>query len=597
MKLIIQQPVTVIVGVVLVLIAGLIALDRIPIQLTPNVEDTIISVSTLWEGASPEEIEREIIEKQEEKLQGIANLRAMTSASSQGGGTIRLEFKVGTPKETALREVSDKLREVPSYPDGVDEPVVEASDPENRDYIAWIIFGSSDDGYDVRTLQDFAEDRIKPILERVAGVSEIQVLGGRERETQVRFDPVRLAQFGITPDDFVTAIQRTNRNVSAGELNDAKYSVRVRTVAQYESVQDVENTVIAYTEAGPVFVKDVAEVVETYKEAWGFVRSKGRQVIAINAQREVGTNVMQVMDGLKSAIAQLGTPGGTLDSKAAQLQLDGDLTLTMVYDQTVYIDDALSLVQNNIWLGGGIAIVVLLAFLRSIRSVAIIALAIPISVIGAIVVLVALGRSVNVISLAGMAFAVGMVVDNAIVVLENIFRHLEMGKTPREAAYDGAREVWGAVLASTLTTIAVFIPILLIEDEAGQLFRDIALAICAAVGLSLIVSMTVIPTAAARVLRTRTRKKTKDTPPRKPRILPLRAIIGLWRAVTSPSRTIAAIIYFINGSWLARLAIVAILTAVSVVGTVSLMPPADYLPQGNRNLVFGLLIPAAGAQR
>jgi len=192
----IQQPVTVAVAVVLTIMAGLVALGRIPIQLTPNVEDTIVSVTTMWEGASPAEVEQELVDKQEEKLQGIANLRNMTSKSQQGMGQIKLEFNVGTDKAEALREVGDKLREVPDYPENVDEPVVEASDPENRDYIAWIIFGTTDPNLDVRTLQDFAEDRIKPMLERVPGISEIGVLGGRERETQIRFDPSLLAQRG-----------------------------------------------------------------------------------------------------------------------------------------------------------------------------------------------------------------------------------------------------------------------------------------------------------------------------------------------------------------------------------------------------------------
>jgi HAE1 family hydrophobic/amphiphilic exporter-1 len=423
----IREPVTVTVGVILILVAGLLALQSIPVQLTPNVEDTIIAVTTSWEGASPEEVEREIIEEQEEKLQGLANLRAMTSESSQGSGVIRLEFAVGTRKETALREVSDKLREVPDYPDNVDEPVIEASDPENRDFIAWIVFGSTDPDLDIRTLQDFAEDRIKPRLERVKGMSEVNVLGGRERETQIRFDPVRLAQFGVTPTQLVNAIQRTNQNVSAGAVADAKFDVRLRTISQYESIYDVEDTIIASTDSGPVYLRDVAEVVETYKEPRGFVRSKSRPVIAINAQKEVGTNVLEVMEGLKAVVAKAGAPGDLLSSEARRRGLDGELYLELVYDQTIYIDDALMLVRQNLWLGGALAVLVLLLFLRSVRTVGIVALAIPISVVGAVVVMVALGRSINVISLAGMAFAVGLVVDNSIVVLENIYRHLEMG--------------------------------------------------------------------------------------------------------------------------------------------------------------------------
>jgi HAE1 family hydrophobic/amphiphilic exporter-1 len=516
----------------------------------------------------------------------------MTSESRQGQGNIRLEFKVGTPKAEALRVVSDKLREVSNYPENVDEPIVEPTDFENRDFIAWIIFNTTDPSLDLRNLQDFAEDRIKPALERIEGVSEIGVLGGRERETQVRFDPVLLAQRGVTPTELVNALQGTNVNVSAGELNDAKSAVRVRTISRYETVDDVERTVIKFTEGGPITVRDVAEVVESYKEPFTFVRSKGERVIAINAQREVGSNVMKVMEMLRQEIQRLNAPGGLLETQARLLGLDGKLSLTVVYDQTVYIDDALALVRSNIWIGGLLAIGVLLVFLRSIRSVGIIALAIPISVVGAVVAMVALGRTVNVISLAGMAFAVGMVVDNAIVVLENIYRHIELGKRPMQAAYDATKEVWGAVLASTLTTLVVFIPILLVQEEAGQLFRDIALAICAAVGLSLIVSITVIPTAAARLLKPVAAKKAPHEVRHHGRIH--RAIHRLGHVLDGFSGLVSRLVYKLSGSVLASILIVAGLTVASIVGTWLLMPPSDYLPTGNRNLVFGLILPPPG---
>ncbi len=580
-SLVIKQPVTVAVGVILTIIAGVLAVSRIPVQLTPNVEDTIVSVRTFWEGASPWEIEQEVIDPQEEKLQGIAGLKHMTSSSTQSSGSIRLEFQVGIPKEEALRRVSDKLREVPEYPEHVDEPVVEASDPQNKDYIAWIVFSTTDPQLDIRTLEDFANDRIKPAIERMPGVSEVNVLGGRQREVQIRFDPVKLAQRRITPSALVAAIAGTNRNISAGRVADGSADVRIRTIGQYESVEQVASTIIAHVDGVSVQLGDVAEVVETYKEPVSFVRSKGRPVLAINVQREFGSNVMAVMAGVKRAIADMNQPGGLLEAEAAKRHLNGKLVLEQVYDQTVYIDQALALVKSNIWIGGALAVLVLLLFLRSLRSVGIIALAIPISIVGAFVVMVLMGRSINVISLAGMAFAVGMVVDNAIVVLENTFRHLEMGKSPMQAAHDGTREVWGAVLASTLTTIAVFIPILLIREEAGQLFRDIALAICAAVGLSLIVSITVIPAAAARVLRGRDADAQYHS----------------WRPFRVFSLIPAAIahmVYKASGSWLVRIIVVLVLTVGSIWGSSRLLPPADFLPTGNRNLIFGLVIPPPG---
>ncbi|MFT7664221.1 MAG: HAE1 family hydrophobic/amphiphilic exporter-1 [Planctomycetota bacterium] len=568
----VRQPVSVAVGVLLILLGGMVAFQRIAIQLTPNVEDTIVSISTFWEGASPHEMEQEVVDRQEDKLQGISGLKGMTSKSQQGVGIIRLEFAVGTPKEVALREVSEKLREVPEYPDGVDEPVIEASDPDTKDYIAWVVLRSTDPDLDIRDLLDFTVDRVVPIFERIPGMAEVAALGGREREVQVQFDPAELALRGIGVDQVVSAIQRTNQNRSAGAMEEAKSDVRVRLVSKYNDVRRVEDTVVAESEAGPIWVKDVATVVETFKEPRTFVRSRGEPVIAINFQREIGSNVMEVMQRMQKEIERVNLPGEILDRRAKELGLVGTLALAQVFDQTVYIDDALALVRNNIWIGGALAILVLLLFLKSFRSAGIIALAIPISVIGAVVLMVSLGRSVNVISLAGMAFAVGMVVDNAIVVLENIYRHLELGKGPIEASIDGTREVFGAILAATLTTVCVFIPILLIEEEAGQLFRDIALAIVASVSLSLIVSITVIPTSASRLLRTRSSASSKP---------------GRF----SPTRMIGDLVYWLCGSTLARLALVILFATGAVMGTLALMPPADYLPVGNRNLFFGLMIP------
>ena len=585
-RLSIKDPVTVAVGVILVLLAGVLAIQRVPIQLTPNVEDTVISVSTTWEGASPREIEQEIVDKQEEKLQGLSSLKALTSQSLQGVGTIRLEFGVGTDKDIALREVSDKLREVPDYPDNADEPVVEDSDPENRDYIAWIIFSTTDPDFDMRTMQDFALDRMKPAMERIAGVSEVNALGGVERELQIRFDPLDLAHRGVTSTQLVSAIQGANRNVSAGQLAEGKSNVRVRTIGQYESVLDVEQTVIASTDGGPVRIGDVAQVIETYKEPTGFVRSRGKEVLALNVQREIGSNIIEVMRGVRAEVDRMNAPGGMLDAEARRIGLNGELNLKQVFDQTVYIDSAIALVRSNIWLGGGLAVLVLIIFLRSVRSVAIISMAIPISVIGAVVALVAMGRSVNVISLAGMAFAVGMVVDNAIVVLENIFRRLEMGESPKVAAYNGAREVWGAVVASTLTTVAVFIPILLIQEEAGLLFRDIALAIIAAVAISLVVSITVIPSAAARFLKPINHEKK----PHKH----LKFLFAMAAPLHKAPDWIAAIIYKLCSSWIARIALAIVMIVGSLVAALALLPPSDYLPKGNRNLVFGLIIPPSG---
>ncbi len=582
----VRQPVTVVVCITLVMLAGFLALRRLPIQLTPTVSSTVVSVSTFWEGASPSEVERSIVEKQEEKLQGVANLIQMTSVSNQSSGRVRLEFAVGTDPDDAVREVSDKLRQVQSYPPNVDQPVVEASDPENRDYISWIVLaggagavGADGKPFDIRTLQDFAEDRIKPRLERVPGVSEVGVLGGRERELQVRFDAERLAQRGLVVDDLVSALAAANRNASAGTVRESKSEVVVRAMGQFESTEAVGSVVVAMQEGRAVRVSDIADVLVTYKKPTGFVRSSGAPVIAINVQQEVGSNIVEVMRGVRAAIAQLNADGGVLATESTRRGLAEPLALRMVYDQTTYIDDALALVRTNIWQGGVLALVVLFVFLRSWRALLIIGVSIPISIVGTVVVLLALGRTVNVISLAGLAFAVGMLVDNSIVVLENIWRHMERGKTAMRSAIDATSEVWGAVLASTMTTVVVFVPILLIEDEVGQLFRDIAIALSVSVALSMIVSITVVPMTASRLLRPHSTAKAA----------------ALARGpIERLSTLVARSVYRLARFRAVALTVVVVLTVLSIGGSSALMPPQDYLPRGNRNLVFGLILAPPG---
>jgi len=582
-RLCIQRPVGVAVAALLLVLAGLLAVVTVPVQLTPNVDTTVITVSTFWEGASPAEIEREILIEQENFLKGVSNLRKITSVAQQSSGTVRLEFIVGADKDDAFRQVSDKLREVPSYPDGVDNPVVTAGDQQSRDYIAWILLTCADPDFDTREAYDFAYDHIKPYLERVDGLSEVRVLGGREREVQIRIDADALAARQVSMSEFVSALRRENVNVSAGQLPEGKRDVRFRVVGEYEELEQIRLTVVAHRDGVPVRVRDLGEVVQTFKEPTSVVRSKGRTVLALNVQREPGANVLSVMDGLKRALGELNGSGGLLESETRRLALAKPFVLEQVYDQTIYIYNALELVRSNIYIGGALAAICLLLFLRSFRATLIIALTIPVSIVGAFLALQLLGRNVNVISLAGMAFAVGMVVDNAVVVLENTYRRRQMGDSAPRAALRGAGEVWAAILISTLTTVIVFIPVLTVQEEVGQLFRDISLAICAAVLLSLIASITIIPPAAARLLKADLRSASPKAN-RNP-------VARFGGAVQS---LYAAFLDVALGSWVLRLAVVSGLALAAVVGAVVLTPPSSYLPAGNRNLIFAFLIPPPG---
>ena len=588
----IEQPISVAVAVLLSVFAGLLAVTRVPIRMTPEVESVVVSVVTNWESASAEEIESDIVEEQEKVLGEVTGLKAMTSTSAAGQGTVRLEFETGTEIGGALAEVLQKLDEVPGYPDGVLQPVVEPVDPESVDYISWIGLASTDPEFDPARLYDFMERRMRPRFDRVPGISQVGIRGAVQSELHIIVDPVAMANRRITYSQLQAAIVGANVDVSAGRIEEGKRDIRVRATGRFQSPEDVMKMVISRDMSGPVYLGDIATVEESYKEPTSWARARGYQMPFFNFQLERGANLLETMGALLAEVDALNAPGGLLEKKSQQLGLNGKLELVVTYDSTTYVRDAVSLVRSNLLLGGVLATFTLLFFLRSFRSVGIIAIAIPVSVIASFVVLVALGRSINIISLAGLAFAVGMVVDNAIVVIENIYRHLEMGKRAPRAALDGAKEVAGAVLASTLTTLAVFFPILLIQETAGQLFRDIALAIMAAVGLSMIVSITVIPVASGRILH----RSDVDDSGAKTRIGKFfeRLFRPMVRFVEALPAWVTSIVSVGTKTWPRRIVVIAVFTLVTILGTRILLPPLDYLPSGNRNVVFGLLFPPPG---
>ncbi|MGK0189327.1 MAG: HAE1 family hydrophobic/amphiphilic exporter-1 [Verrucomicrobiales bacterium] len=596
----IQQPISVAVGVAVCLLGGILALTKVPVQMNPDVDSVVIAVSTQWENASAEEIESDIVEEQEKVLGSVPGLASITSNSQAGQGNIRLEFKTGTDIADAMAEVLQKLDEVPGYPNAVLQPVVLDIDPESTDYIAWIGLASTDPDFDGTTLYDFMERRLRPRFERLPGIAEVGIRAARASEVQIRIDPVALAQRGITYGQLIDALRTANANFSGGQLPDGKRNVRIRATGRFEDPQSVEDLIVRRDASGPIYLRDLAEVVDTYKESKNWARARGQTMPFFNYQLQRGSNLLETMDAIKAEVAAMNAPGGILEEHARQLGINGNFELVQTYDSTTYVRDAIDLVQSNIIIGGILATLTLLFFLRSLRTVGIIAIAIPISVIGAMVILVSLGRSINIISLAGMAFAVGMVVDNAIVVIENIFRHLEMGKKPLRASIDGTNEVAGAVVAATMTTLLVFIPILLIQETAGQLFKDIAYAIIASVGLSLIVSVTVIPTAAARVFKQKT-AEASDKPSLFDRIFGNPVLRALARPLV-PLRVLferlpdytADLVGKIITRWSLRLSVIFVFIFGTMVGIKLLLPPLDYLPLGNRNVVFGLLIPPPG---
>ncbi|MDA8017660.1 MAG: efflux RND transporter permease subunit [Thermoanaerobaculia bacterium] len=582
----IRSPVKTAVAVLLLSLFGLIAVFQIPVQLTPTVEEPQITVQTFWPGASPAEIEREIVDEQEEQLKGLDGLVKMSSSSQDSTGTINLLFEVGSDKNANLLRVSNRLEQVPVYPSEAQKPIILTSDP-NQNALAWMILvpsGETPFADEIWTLHDFVDDHIKPALERVPGVSQSAFFGGREREMQVIVDPANLANHQVALTDLAAAIDRENRNFSGGDFSEGKRRYVVRTIGEYGSPEEIGELVVVIRDGVPIRVRDLAEVRLDYRKPQAKIFYRGDQMMAINVIREPGANILDVMDGVRETVASLNR----------ELLSDNGLKLQLVFDQTDYVHSAIGLVQQSLVIGSILAVIALLLFLRSRTSTFIVAAAIPISVVGTFLVLKLLGRTLNVISLAGLAFAVGMVVDNSIVVLENIYRHRQMGKSRRRAAHDGAVEVWGAVLASTLTTVAVFLPILFVEEEAGQLFRDIALAISSGVSFSLLVAMTVIPSLSAKILDTANEPEANEEDPEEAESRSFQNLWGWSSKVGKIADSIAASVGWICRTTTRRLMVVGSFTLASVLFSVMLMPKAEYLPLGNMNFVFGFALPPPG---
>ncbi len=550
------NPVAVAVGCILLVIFGLISLSRLPVQMTPNIDRPSITVSTGWRAASPAEIESEIIEPQENQLRDVPGLQRMQSSASQGRGSITLEFGVDADINRALIEVINRLNQVQRYPADASEPTVRVGSDQFGDTIAWFsIRPLPGNDRPIIEYQDFVEEIIKERLERIPGVSSANPRGGRPFEVRITFDPFRAAAIGV---DLTRIGQRLGQNadVSGGFQEVGRRQYTLRFAGQYQ-IADLQNLVLDWRDGRPVFLGDVANVERVMRDNTGVMTQNAGPSISMNVIAEPGVNVLEVMAQLRTTVADL---------EESHLRPAG-LYIVQVTDDTIYIRQSVRMVATNLLLGMSLAIMVLWFFFRKLRATLMVALAIPLCLCFSFMVLDGVGRTLNVISLAGLAFATGMVLDAAIVVLENIVRQREMGREPMEASDRGTSQVWGALLASTATTVAIFLPVIFLQDEAGQLFADLAVVIAAAIVCSLLVAIVVLPAASYRLLGEarlvdRHQKWWQQ------------ATGVVMRLTDTPRR---------RWSWIAGLTTVPVLVALL------LLPPADYLPEGQRNFIFGFI--------
>ena len=550
-----KNPAGVAVGVAIVVVFGLFSLFKLPVQLFPDIERPQLSIWTGWRAASPKEVESEILEPQEEVLQGLPGLQEMTAHANPGGCWINLEFGLETDMQETLIEVISRLNRLPPLPRDANPPVIQLGGGGGggaNQALSWFfiqLLPGNDRTMD--SYQRFIKDVVKTRIESVPGVAGVEILAGAEEELQIVFDPYRAADLGIEIPR-VAAIAGRADDVSGGFVDVGRRQYTLRFAGRY-SPEELSELVLDWRDGRPVHLGDIAEIAVRRGDRTDIAIQNNNPATAIRVDRESGANVLEALNNVKVEVAAL---------RDGPLKDEG-LTIAQSFDASVFIYRAIGLVTSNLLLGVTLAIGVLWWFLRKMRATLLVATAIPVSLLGTFVVLNLTGRTLNVISLAGLAFAMGMVLDAAIVVLENVVRLREAGRSPLEAAFEGTSQVWGALLASTATTVAIFLPVIFLKDVEGQLFADLALTIAIAVSISLLVAVTILPTAARKWLKG---ERLEDRHAE----FWSRIANGITRLTDSQRR---------------RLVLIGVLMTVPIILTLVLIPNLDYLPPVKRDAV------------
>ncbi|GAB4125858.1 MAG: efflux RND transporter permease subunit [Wenzhouxiangellaceae bacterium] len=563
---VIRQGTILAVAVLVICVLGLLAASRIPVQMIPDLEVRVVSVDTRWPGATPQDVEKEILIEQEEYLRGLPNLERMIATASYGRAQIDLEFPFGVDINEALIRVNNALSQVPDYPENVDEPSLDASSFSQNSFMYFRVEPLPGNPFelDMTLMRDFIDDNVRTRMERVAGVSRVNVNGGAERQVRVLVNPAAAAERGLSPADIRAAIRGRNRDASGGDLEAGKRRYLLRTIGRFHSIAEMESLIVAVRGDTLVRLRDIAEVQLSHYELRDRSAVNGKPNISVSVNREPGSNVIDIKRDMLPAVAEINR-----DVLAPM-----GMRMTLTSDDVRYVQDSVANVWQNLGLGALLATLVMFVFLRSGRATLVGVIGVPICTIAAFLGLLAAGRTINVISLAGVAFAIGMTLDNSIVVLEAIERKRREGMQRMAASLAGVRQVWPAVLASTMTTILVFAPIFFIRQEAGQLYSDVAVAISASIFASMLVAITVVPSLAAR----------------------LKFGVSGGKIAAGASlrqRMVDAVAWLIASSRRRLLTVFSVLASVLLV-LLWLTPPAEYLPEGEEAKIFALMIAPPG---
>ncbi len=481
----VKRPVGVIMIVLAVIVLGVISLRNLAIDLFPNINVPVAVVQTSYQGAAPQEVEQLVSRPVESAVGSIEGITSVESVSSPGSSLVIMQFDWGRDIDSSMNDIRERIDQIAGIlPEGASRPSVLRFDPQQLP-VMWI--GLS--GASPEVLQQVAERDIEPAFERLDGVAAIGIEGGKTREIQVQMDQARLVAYGLSGAQIAQAIGGENQSASAGNLARGTQDLQLRINGEFTSIEDIENTPITTPAGGTVKVRDVAEVTDTFRDVTLKSQVNGEEAVVLSVTKQSDANTVQVSNALYDAV----------DEIQAQLA-DDNLSLDIIIDTSVFIRQSISSVVNNMLIGGVLSIAMLLLFLRSVRTTLVIGISIPIAIISTFTLMYFTGETLNVLSMGGLALGLGMMVDSSIVILENIFSKRQQGYTIIEAAKEGGSELAAAVLASTLTTIVVFLPIVFVDGLAAEIFRPLAYTVAFALFASLVVSLTLIPMLSSRML-------------------------------------------------------------------------------------------------
>ncbi|OFX26784.1 MAG: hypothetical protein A2Z07_00420 [Armatimonadetes bacterium RBG_16_67_12] len=490
----VRRPVFVLMIISALMVLGLVSYTRLPVELFPNVQFPFVSVSVVYPGAGPDEVQQLVAKPLEEQLSSLPNVREVRTLASEGLVFIGVEFELGTDADAATAEVRQRVDIAKvQFPRDVEQPIVQKFDFAAQPVMNIGLGG----GRSPRELRRLADDVIKPRFERVSGVAAVNVSGGLVREIRVEVDQERLRAYGLATAQIEEALRAENLNIPGGKITERSREFLVRLTGQFNNLQEIADLHIRRPDGSVIRLSDVAAVRDLEKDPVQYTRLNGRDSVGLTVQKQAGANTVAVSDGVRKAIEEL------------RQRLPQDATFGIAQDQSLFIRSSIDDVQSNLILGAILVAVVVFLFLHNVRSTLIIGLAMPTAIIATYLPMYFSGFTINVMSLLGLAVSVGVLVDNAIVVNENINRHLYIEDTPQEAALVGAREIELAVLASTLTNVAVFVPIAFTRGIVGQFFRQFGLTVVFANLLSVFVAFTLTPMLSARWLRRKGESRTR----------------------------------------------------------------------------------------